>query len=87
MLISQFVLLQVQQQPTQDPWPQQPQQQQQARRPQVDNTNNNQKNNRPYTGPLADSKPFVRCPSAMKCVPKVGDFLFNASIVPFNILG
>jgi len=61
----------VQQQPTQDPWPQQPQQQQQARRPQVDNKNNSQKNNRPYTGPLADSKPFVRCPSAMKCVPKV----------------
>merc|ERR1712072_1598782 len=55
-----------------NPWPnktqQQPRPQQQpARRPQVNNNNNN----RPYTGPQAESKPFVRCPSAMKCVPKV----------------
>merc|ERR1711971_775458 len=54
-----------------NPWPnksqQQPRPQQQpARRPQVNNNNN-----RPYTGPQAESKPFVRCPSAMKCVPKV----------------
>ena len=58
-----FMLMQSQQQPRP--------QQQPARRPQVNN------NNRPYTGPQAESKPFVRCPSAMKCVPKVCSWILH----------
>merc|ERR1712038_1487683 len=52
-----------------DPWPQQPQQQQQPRQP----ANNFQQSGGAGRRPSApaESKPFVRCPSAMKCVPRV----------------